>query len=268
LIIVNRNFDEAQFVKSLHLDLQPRLKPLSVCVCQLSQVHLHLERLLLNLHLVHLASIFETQEYGSILHTAFGGGLRGSNNNNKYRKTAARYKMWMRLGVSPPPCSDDEDNAVLAPAPLMPAPYHVPPDRLRVNLELQEKTLEVQMDLQRELLRQLRLQERLQIESERLDREWLTLERLRRTMVAPTVEDSTASAYTSKMNIVREIKQRLHHELTAHLRMQHQLLLQLNRYVILPAGGVRVAGADAPVPSKDESGPAVADWETASTKQA
>ena len=138
-------------------------------------------------------------------------------------------------------------------------------------MQVQEKTLEVQMDLQRELLRQLRLQERLQIESERLDREWLTLERLRRTMVAPTVEDSTASAYTSKMNIVREIKQRLHHELTAHLRMQHQLLLQLNhnnQYVILPAGGVRVAGADAPVPSKDESGPAVADWETASTKQA
>ena len=170
---------------------------------------------------------------------------------------------------SPPPIRDDEDDAVLAPAPFMAASLqHVPPDPLRVNLEFQEKTLEVQMDLQRELLRQLRLQERLQIESERLDREWLTLERLRRTMVAPTVEDSTASAYTSKMNIVREIKQRLHHELTAHLRMQHQLLLQLNRYVILPAGGVRVAGADAPVPSKDESGPAVADWETASTKQA
>ena len=39
-------------------------------------------------------------------------------------------------------------------------------------------------------------------------------------MVAPTVEDSTASADPSKMNIVRETKQRLHHELTAHLRMR------------------------------------------------
>ena len=53
-----------------------------------------------------------------------------------------------------------------------------------------------------------------------------------------------------------------------HVRTQHQLLLQLNQCVILPAGGVRAGGADAPVPSKDESGTAVADCETASTKQA
>ena len=164
--------------------------------------------------------------------------------------------------------SDGEDDAVLAPAPLMPPLQHVPPDPLRVNLAFQEKTLEVQMDLQRELLRQLRLQERLQTEMERLDGERLTLERLRGTMAALTVQEATASADPSKMNIIREIKQRLHHKLTAHLSMQRQLLLQLNQAVIPPAGGGRAAGAAAPVPNKDESGPAVADWDTASTNQA
>jgi len=157
--------------------------------------------------------------------------------------------------------SHGEDDAVLAPAPLVPPLQHVPPDPLRVNLAFQEKTLEVQMDLQRELLRQLRLQERLQTEMERLDGERLTLERLKETMAALTVQEATASADPSKMNIVREIKQRLQHELTAHLRIQHQLLLQLNhnnQYVILPAGDDRAGGADAPVPNKDESGTAVA----------
>ena len=76
LVIVNINVNEAQRVKSLHLDVQLLLKP------QLSQVYLHLERLILNLQ-VHLASIYDHQEYGSRLHTeTFGGGLRGS------RKTA------------------------------------------------------------------------------------------------------------------------------------------------------------------------------------
>ena len=92
---------------------------------------------------------------------------------------------------------------------------------LQRNLEVQEMTLKVQMELQEELSRQLQLQKKLQSE----------METLMNTHVEVR-DESTAT--NSKMGSILALKRKLQHELQAHLRMQHQLLSQLNQ-VVLPA---------------------------------
>lgn len=46
-----------------------------------------------------------------------------------------------------------------------------------------------------------------------------------------------SSATSSKMNNILALKHKLQHELQAHLRMQHQLLSQLNQVVLPVIGG-------------------------------
>merc|ERR1719247_3916434 len=92
---------------------------------------------------------------------------------------------------------------------------------LQRNLEVQEMTLKVQMELQEELSRQLQLQKKLQGEMEGL------------MSAHVEVRDESAAA-NSKMGSILALKRKLQHELQSHLRMQHQLLSQLNQ-VVLPA---------------------------------
>ena len=92
---------------------------------------------------------------------------------------------------------------------------------LQRNLEVQEMTLKVQMELQEELSRQLMLQKKLQSEMEGL-------------MAAHAEAREESSSSNSKMSSILALKRKLQHELQAHLRMQHQLLSQLNQ-VVLPA---------------------------------
>jgi SHAQKYF class myb-like DNA-binding protein len=87
---------------------------------------------------------------------------------------------------------------------------------LHKNLEVQEMTLQVQMELQRELSRQLELQKKLQAEME--------------SLIAANVEVNT----NTKMGSILSLKAKLQKDLKDHLRMQHQLLEQLNS-VVLPA---------------------------------
>jgi len=77
------------------------------------------------------------------------------------------------------------------------------------------------MELQEELSRQLQLQKKLQAEMESL------------MSSHAEVRDESAAA-NSKMGAILALKRKLQHELQAHLRMQHQLLSQLNQ-VVLPA---------------------------------
>jgi len=92
---------------------------------------------------------------------------------------------------------------------------------LQRNLEVQEMTLKVQMELQEELSRQLQLQKKLQGEMEAL-------------MSAHVEVRDESTATNSKMSSILALKRKLQVELQAHLRMQHQLLSQLNQ-VVLPA---------------------------------
>jgi len=92
---------------------------------------------------------------------------------------------------------------------------------LQRNLEVQEMTLKVQMELQEELSRQLQLQKKLQGEMETL-------------MAAHEHVRDESTSTNSKMSSILGLKRKLQHELHAHLRMQHQLLSQLNQ-VVLPA---------------------------------
>ena len=87
---------------------------------------------------------------------------------------------------------------------------------LHKNLEVQEMTLQVQMELQKELSRQLELQKKLQAEME--------------SLIAANVEVNT----NTKMGSILSLKAKLQKDLKDHLRMQHQLLEQLNS-VVLPA---------------------------------
>merc|ERR1719424_6679 len=91
---------------------------------------------------------------------------------------------------------------------------------LHRNLEVQEMTLRVQMDLQEQLSRQLELQKRLQSEME--------------SLMAAHREAREMGSTSCKMTSILSLKRKLQHELQAHLRMQHQLLSQLNQ-VVLPA---------------------------------
>ena len=102
---------------------------------------------------------------------------------------------------------------------------------LQRNLEVQEMTLKVQMELQEELSRQLQLQKKLQGEMEGL-----------MSAHAEVRDESTAT--NSKMGSILALKRKLQHELQAHLRMQHQLLSQLNQST-LPAVERLHTGAEA-----------------------
>eukprot|EP00316_Scyphosphaera_apsteinii_P023282 CAMPEP_0119300156 /NCGR_PEP_ID=MMETSP1333-20130426/2148_1 /TAXON_ID=418940 /ORGANISM="Scyphosphaera apsteinii, Strain RCC1455" /LENGTH=570 /DNA_ID=CAMNT_0007301833 /DNA_START=52 /DNA_END=1764 /DNA_ORIENTATION=- len=90
---------------------------------------------------------------------------------------------------------------------------------LQRNLEVQEETLLVQMDLQEQLSKQLQIQKRLQADME--------------GMVQAHWYDSDSST-TSKINEIRALKSKLQRELQGHLRMQHDLVTQLNQ-VVIPA---------------------------------
>mmetsp|Transcript_36298 Transcript_36298/g.95703 ORF Transcript_36298/g.95703 Transcript_36298/m.95703 type:complete len:565 (+) Transcript_36298:77-1771(+) len=92
---------------------------------------------------------------------------------------------------------------------------------LHKNLEVQEMTLQVQMELQKELSRQLELQKTLQSEMESL-------------MNTQHLEARDLGTNNSKMGSILALKDKLQTDLKEHLRMQHQLLSQLN-HVVLPA---------------------------------
>jgi len=92
---------------------------------------------------------------------------------------------------------------------------------LQRNLEVQEMTLKVQMELQEELSRQLQLQKKLQSEMETL-------------MASHAEAREEGGSASHKMSSILALKRKLQLELQAHLRMQHQLLTQLNQ-VVLPA---------------------------------
>jgi len=53
-----------------------------------------------------------------------------------------------------------------------------------------------------------------------------------------------SSATSSKMNNILALKHKLQHELQAHLRMQHQLLSQLNQVVLPVIGGDAMPDGD------------------------
>jgi len=87
---------------------------------------------------------------------------------------------------------------------------------LHRNLEVQEETLLAQMDLQEQLSKQLQVQKRLQAEMESM------------------VQTETDLKSSSKINEIVALKSKLQTELQSHLRMQHELLTQLNN-IVLPA---------------------------------
>ena len=64
-----------------------------------------------------------------------------------------------------------------------------------------------------------------------------------------------SSATSSKMNNILALKHKLQHELQAHLRMQHQLLSQLNQVVLPVIGGDAMPDGDGAAPL---DGPAAA----------
>ena len=64
-----------------------------------------------------------------------------------------------------------------------------------------------------------------------------------------------SSATSSKMNNILALKHKLQHELQAHLRMQHQLLSQLNQVVLPVIGGDAMPDGEGAAPL---DGPAAA----------
>jgi len=88
------------------------------------------------------------------------------------------------------------------------------------NLELQAENLMAQMELQEQLSRQLTIQKRLEAELE--------------VIVHSPSAGENASSSSAKFSEILALKNKLQSELQAHLRMQHEQLLQLNQ-VMLPA---------------------------------
>jgi len=119
------------------------------------------------------------------------------------------------------------------------------PLALQQNLEVQEGTLRAQMELQRQLSQQLQAQQRLQSEME--------------AMMQGRSGDEDDDAASVKMAALLRMKQKLQSELQGHLRMQHDLLTQLNQ-LVLPLGKSAESSSDDGNAADAESSAGAKEW--------
>ncbi|EOD09787.1 hypothetical protein EMIHUDRAFT_452817 [Emiliania huxleyi CCMP1516] len=118
------------------------------------------------------------------------------------------------------------------------------PLALQQNLEVQEGTLRAQMELQRQLSQQLQAQQRLQSEME--------------AMMQGRSGDEDDDAASVKMAALLRMKQKLQSE-QGHLRMQHDLLTQLNQ-LVLPLGKSAESSSDDGNAADAESSAGAKEW--------